>query len=152
MAKYILLLALLLAGCTSRYDAQVAQANANAVQSQALIVQSQENARMFSTLADAAKPTYWPIVLVVIVFVVAMGMAILLVVRWHMIIVSHVAAGRPVHTEELRLLPGQPGFNRELRLAARERGEQAVKRGGAYYLVNAEGQRTPVNQLIVREG
>jgi len=75
----------------------------------------------------------------------------LLVVRWHMITISHVAAGEPMQAEQLRLLPGQPGFNRALRLAAQERGGRAVKRGDSYYLVDADGQRTPVRQLTVRE-
>ncbi len=145
--RYILLLALILAGCTTRYDAQVAQANAQQAQAQAAIIQAQEQARMFQQLAESSKPVYWPIVVLAVLAVVAL----LLVVRWHMITVSHVAAGQPMQAEQLRLLPGQPGFNRALRLAAEERGGRAVKRGDSYYLVDAEGQRTPVRQLTVRQ-
>jgi hypothetical protein len=145
--RYFVFLALILAGCTTRYDAQVAQANAQQAQAQAAIIQAQEQARMFQQLAESAKPVYWPIVVLAVLAVVAL----LLVVRWHMITISHVAAGQPMQAEQLRLLPGQPGFNRQLRLAARERGMQAVRSNGAYYLVDADGQRTPVRQLTVRQ-
>ena len=146
--RYLFLLTFFLAGCTSRYDAQVAQANAQSAQAQAAIIQAQEQARMFQQLAESAKPNYWPLVTLAVLAVAAL----LLVVRWHMITISHVAAGQPMPAEELRLLPGDVGFNQQLRLAARERGERAALIGGAYYLINAEGQRTPVNQLTVREG
>lgn len=145
--RYFVFLALILAGCTTRYDAQVAQANAQSAQAQAAIIQAQEQARMFQQLAESSKPVYWPIVVLAILAVVAL----LLVVRWHMITISHVAAGQPMQAEQLRLLPGQPGFNRQLRLAARERGMQAVRSNGTYYLVDADGQRTPVRQLTLRQ-
>ena len=145
--RYFVFLALILAGCTTRYDAQVAQANAQQAQAQAAIIQAQEQAKMFQQLAESSKPVYWPIVVLAVLAVVAL----LLVVRWHMITVSHVAAGQPMQAGQLRLLPGQPGFNRALRLAAEERGERPVKRGDSYYLVDAEGQRTPVRQLTVRQ-
>ena len=145
--RYFVFLALLLAGCTTRYDAQVAQANAQSAQAQAAIIQAQEQARMFQQLAESSKPASWPIVVLAILAVVAL----LLVVRWHMITISHVAAGQPMQAEQLRLLPGQPGFNRQLRLAARERGMQAVRSNGTYYLVDADGQRTPVRQLTLRQ-
>lgn len=145
--RYLVFLALILAGCTTRYDAQVAQANAQSAQAQAAIIQAQEQARMFQQLAESSKPVYWPIVVLAILAVVAL----LLVVRWHMITISHVAAGQPMQAEQLRLLPGQPGFNRQLRLAARERGMQAVRSNGTYYLVDADGQRTPVRQLTLRQ-
>ena len=145
--RHFVFLALILVGCTTRYDAQVAQANAQSAQAQAAIIQAQEQARMFQQLAESSKPVYWPIITLAILAVVAL----LLVVRWHMITVSHVAAGQPMQAEQLRLLPGQPGFNRALRLAAEERGGRAVKRGDSYYLVDAEGQRTPVRQLTVRQ-
>lgn len=145
--RYFVFLALLLTGCTTRYDARVAQANAQQAQAQAAIIQAQEQAKMFQQLAESARPVYWPIVTLAVLAVVAL----LLVVRWHMITISHVAAGEPMQAEQLRLLPGQPGFNRALRLAAQERGGRAVKRGDSYYLVDADGQRTPVRQLTVRE-
>src|SRR3990167_4365617 len=138
--RYLFLLTFFLAGCTSRYDAQVAQANAQSAQAQAAMIQAQEQARMFQQLAESAKPVYWPLVTLAVLAVVSL----LLVVRWHMITISHVAAGQPVPAEQLRLLPGDVGFNLALRLAAKERGERAVRRGDSYYLINAEGQRTPV--------
>lgn len=149
--RYLVFLALLLTGCTTRYDAQVAQANAQSAQAQAAIIQAQEQARMFQQLAESSKPVYWPIVVTVLALVVVFGAIILLFMRWHMITISHVAAGQPMQADQLRLLPGQPGFNRQLRLAARERGMQAVRSNGAYYLVDADGQRTPVRQLTVRQ-
>ena len=94
----------ILAGCTTRYDAQVAQAQAQQAQAQAAIVQAQEQARMYQTLAEASKPNYWPLVVMAILAVVAL----LLVVRWHMVTVSHVAAGQSVQAQQLRLLPGDP--------------------------------------------
>jgi len=145
--RYLVFLALFLAGCTTRYDAQVAQANAQSAQAQAAVIQAQEQARMFQQLAESSRPVYWPIVVLAVLAVVAL----LLVVRWHMITISHVAAGQPMQAEQLRLLPGDVGFNRQLRLAARERGATAIKRNGAYYLVDADGQRTPVRQLTVRQ-
>ena len=136
----------LLAGCNTRYDAQVAQANAQSMQAQAAMVQAQENARMYATLADAAKPTYWPLVLLCILVVVA----VLVVVRWHMVTVAHVAANRPLPADALRLLPSDDRFYGALRLAARERGASIEVQGDSYYLVTGE-QRTPVRQLTVRE-
>lgn len=146
--KYLFIIALLLTGCTSRYDAQVAQANAQAVQAQAAIVQAQEQAKMYATLAEAAKPNYWPIVILAVLAVVAL----LLVVRWHMITVSAVAAGQVVQAQQLQvLLPGDIGFHRALKLAAQERGARPVKRNGRYYLVE-DGQFTEVKQLTVQNG
>ena len=135
----------ILAGCTTRYDAQVAQAQAQQAQAQAAIVQAQEQARMYQTLAEASKPNYWPLVVMAILAVVAL----LLVVRWHMVTVSHVAAGQSVQAQQLRLLPGDPGFNRALRIAASERGATPIKCNGRYYLVE-NGQRTEVKQLTVQ--
>lgn len=144
--RYFFFLALLLAGCTSRYDAQVAQANAQQMQAQAAIVQAQEQAKMYATLAEASKPNYWPLVIMAVLAVVAL----LLVVRWHMITVSHVAAGQAVQAQQLRLLPGDPGFNRALRIAAQERGATPIKSNGRYYLVDGE-RRIEVRQLTVQQ-
>lgn len=145
--KYLPIIALLLTGCTSRYDAQVAQANAQAVQAQAAIVQAQEQAKMYATLAEAAKPNYWPIVILAVLAVVAL----LLVVRWHMITVAAVAAGQAVQPEQLRvLLPGDVGFNRALKLAALERGARAVKQAGRYYLIDG-GRRVEVKKLTMQD-
>lgn len=145
--KYLWTVApLILAGCTTRYDAQVAQAEAVQAQAQAAMVQAQKNAEMYATLADAAKPTYWPLVVLFILTVVA----ILLVVRWNMITVAHVAARKPLPAGALRLLPTDPGFYPALRLAAKERDASIEVQGSDYYLVNGE-QRTPVRQLTVRQ-
>lgn len=144
---WIIALFLVLAGCTTRYDAEVAAANADSVRSQAVIVQAQEQARMFQQLAESAKPVYWPIVALAILSIVAL----LLVVRWHMITISHVAARQPMCADQLRLLPGDTGFNRALRIAAARRGARPMRSGGCYYLVDADGQRTQVRQLTVRE-
>lgn len=141
--KYLIPIALLLSACTSRYDAQVAQANAQQMQAQAAIVQAQKQAEMYATLADAAKPNYWPlIVLFVLAFV-----SVLLIVRWHMMIVAAVATGQP---SQMVLLPGDPGFNRALRLAAQERGARAVKRNGQYYIVDGQTAQE-VRRLTVME-
>lgn len=141
--KYLIPIALLLSACTSRYDAQVAQANAQQMQAQAAIVQAQKQAEMYATLADAAKPNYWPlIVLFVLAFV-----SVLLIVRWHMMIVAAVATGQP---SQMVLLPGDPGFNRALRLAAQERGARAVKRNGQYYIVDGQTAQE-VRRLTVKE-
>lgn len=137
---------LILAGCTTRYDAQVAQAEAVQAQAQAAMVQAQKNAEMYATLADAAKPTYWPIVALCILAVVAL----LVVVRWHMVTVAHVAAGQPMHADALRLLPTDDRFYSALRLAAKERNARIEVSGDSYYLVDGE-QRTPVRQLTVRQ-
>lgn len=143
--KYLWMVAFILAGCTSRYDAQVAQAEATQAQAQAAMVQAEQQAQMFATLADAAKPTYWPIVALCILAVVA----ILLIVRWHMVTVAHVAAGQPMPADALRLLPTDDRFYGALRLAAKERGASIEVSGNNYYLVDGE-QRTPVRQLMVR--
>lgn len=143
--KYLILIALLLSACTSRYDAQVAQANADTAKAQAAIVQAQEQAKMYATLAEAAKPTYWPLV---VLFVLAF-VSVLLIVRWHMMTVTAVATGQP---SQMVLLPGDPGFNRALRLAAQERGARAVKRDGQYYLVSPDRSTAQeVRQLTVME-
>lgn len=141
--KYLIPIALLLSACTSRYDAQVAQANAKAAEAQAAIIQAQEQAKMYATLAEAAKPNYWPlIVLFVLAFV-----SVLLIVRWHMQTVAAVAVGeQPM----LTLLPGEPGFNRALRIAAAERGARATKRGGRYYLIDGQTVQE-VRRLAVKE-
>lgn len=136
----------MLAACTTRYDAQVAQANAQQMQAQAAIVQAQEQAKMYATLAEASKPNYWPLVIMAVLAIVAL----LLVVRWHMVTVSHVAAGQPVQAQQLRLLPGDPGFNRALRIAASERGATPIKRNGRYYLIDGE-RRIEVKQLTVQQ-
>lgn len=141
--KYFVLIALALVGCTSRYDAQVAQANAKAAEAQAAIVQAQEQAKMYATLAEAAKPNYWPLV---VLFVLAF-VSVLLIVRWHMITVATVTTGQP---SQMVLLPGDPGFNRALRLAAQERGARAVKRAGQYYIVDGSTAQE-VRRLTVTE-
>ena len=113
------------------------------MQAQAAIVQAQKQAEMYATLADAAKPNYWPlIVLFVLAFV-----SVLLIVRWHMMIVAAVATGQP---SQMVLLPGDPGFNRALRLAAQERGARAVKRNGQYYIVDGQTAQE-VRRLTVME-
>lgn len=101
---------------------------------------------MFATLAESSKPVYWPIVVLAVLSVAAL----LLVVRWHMITVAHVAAGRSVQSQ--LLLPGQAGFNEALFLAAEERQARISQRDGVIYLIESNGQRTPVRQLTMRNG
>jgi hypothetical protein len=132
-----------LAACTSRYDAQVAQANAQQAQAQAAIIQAQKQAEMFSTLAESAKPVYWPIVVLVVLMVVA----ILFIVRWHMVTVSHVAAGQSVRADDLRLLPSDSRFFPALRKEARRIGADVEVSGADYYLIT-DGQRVKVRALI----
>lgn len=133
----------MLAGCTSRYDAQVAQAQAQQAQASADIVIAQQQAAMFATLADAAKPTYWPIVALCVLAVVAL----LIVIRWHMVTVAHVASGRALHSDALRLLPSSPAFYGALRGEARRIGATVDVQGDAYYLVRGD-ERVQVRALI----
>lgn len=133
----------MLAACTSRYDAEVAQAQAQQAQASADMVIAQQQAAMFATLADAAKPTYWPIVALAVLLVVA----VLLIVRWHMVTVAHVAAGVPMQSDALRLLPGAPGFYGALRGEARRIGATVDVQGDAYYLVRGD-ERVQVRALI----
>ena len=143
--RYILLLAVFLAGCTTRYDAQVARSNADAVQAQAVIVQAQEQTKAYGILAEASKPTYWPIILLVVLLVCVCVLFMWMQHRQTMALVFAQGEREPVQV----LLAGEPGFVRALKLAASERGGRAVKSGGAYYLV-VDGERKPVHQLTVR--
>jgi len=184
MNKYILLLAfvIMMAGCTTKYDAQEAQARAYEaqamtdrikaeqeadaerarasqqaaiaaqfqaqaqeqqalaaqVQAQAAITQAQEQTKMI-----AAARSNGGVVLIVIVFVLA-G---LIAWRWSLGAVTAVATGQP---SQMVLLPGDPGFNRALRLAAQERGARAVKRAGQYYIVDGSTAQE-VRRLTVTE-
>lgn len=183
MNKYIFLLALVvvMAGCTTKYDAEEAQAcayeaqamtdrikaeqeaeadarasqqaaiaaqfQAQAQEQQALAAQAQAQAAITQaqeqTKMIAAARSNGGVVLIVIVFVLA-G---LIAWRWSLGAVAAVATGQP---SQMVLLPGDPGFNRALRLAAQERGARAVKRDGQYYLV-AGATTQEVRRLTVTE-
>ena len=136
----------LLTACTSRYDAEVAQAHAQQAQASADIAIAQQQAAMFATLADAARPVYWPIVVLAVLLVIS----ILLIVRWHMITISHVATGQRMDADALRLLPGDARFYGALRGEARRIGASVDVQGDAYYMVR-DGERVQVRALIGSE-
>ena len=144
MRYFILLaLALLLTGCPAveKYKAEQEAAVAQQMEQQARMVEAQTQAQMMDTLAQASKPNYWPIIATVGIF----ALVLLLVIRWHMITVSHVAAGQPV--QELRMLPGDVPFAR-MRLEAWRQGYQLEAIGDAYYLVDSQGNRQKIRALI----
>lgn len=144
MRYFILLaLALLLTGCPAveKYKAEQEAAVAQQMEQQARMVEAQTQAQMMDTLAQASKPNYWPIIATVGIF----ALVLLTVIRWHMITVSHVAAGQPV--QELRMLPGDVPFSR-MRLEARRQGYQLEAIGDAYYLVDSQGNRQKIRALI----
>lgn len=147
MKKYLILIVavFLMVGCpdTERYKAQQEEARALQMAEQARMVQAEQNAAMMRTLADAAKPNYWPMLAVA---VLGFG-GIMLVVRWHMVTVSHVAAGQTVRANDLRLLPGQVDFGQMKRLARRDGYELEVEQG-AYFLVDNDGNRQRIKALI----
>lgn len=188
MKNYIFLLALvvMMAGCTTKYDAQEAQARAyeaqamtdrikaeqeaeaerarasqqaaiaaqfqaQAQEQQALAAQAQAQAQAQAAITQAQEQTKMiaaahsngGVVLIVIVFVLA-G---LIAWRWSLGAVAAVATGQP---SQMVLLPGDPGFNRALRLAAQERGARAVKRAGQYYIVDGSTAQE-VRRLTVTE-
>jgi hypothetical protein len=132
-----------LSACNSQYDARIAEANAYQARVQAAIVQAQENSRMYQTLAESAKPVYWPIVAIVIVAFLVFA----LLMRWHMVTVSHVAAGRPVQAAQLRILPNDPRFYPALRAEARRLGASVEVDGADYYIATA-CERVKVKALI----
>lgn len=150
--KYLILIiiALSLTGCPAveKYKAEQEQAHAaqqaaiaDQMAQQARMVESDNQAAMMDTLADAAKPVYWPFVVIVAIFAVAL----LLFMRMHVIAVSHVAAGEPVR--ELRMLPSAKPFG-ELRLEARRQGYELAVKGDSYYLVDKQGQFQRITGLI----
>lgn len=144
MRHFILLaLALLLTGCPAveKYKAEQEAAVAQQMEQQARMVEAQTQAQMMDTLAQASKPNYWPIIATVGIF----ALVLLLVIRWHMITVSHVAAGQPV--QELRMLPSAKPFG-ELRLEARRQGYELAVKGDSYYLVDKQGQFQRITGLI----
>jgi outer membrane murein-binding lipoprotein Lpp len=154
MVKYLILIAavFLMVGCpsTEKYKAEqqaaIAKqeaARADQLAQQARMVESDNNAAMMRTLADAAKPNYWPILVVVVV-----GFAgVLLVVRWHMVTVSHVAAGQAVQAQQLRLLPSEVSFA-QLRAMARREGKELEVIDGSFFLVDSQGEKQRIKALI----
>ena len=147
MLKYLLLIAavFLMVGCpaTEKYKAEQQAARADQMAEQARMVESDNNAAMMRTLADAAKPNYWPIMVVVVV-----GFAgVLLVVRWHMVTVSHVAAGQAVQSQQLRLLPREVPFA-QLRAMARREGKELEVIEGSFFLVDSQGQKRRITGLL----
>jgi hypothetical protein len=129
-------------------DAQTAalqaQAQAAAAQAESAADIAAVNAQtdQLEVLAKAAKPTYWPIVAVVLVFA---GL-LLLFMRWHMVTVSHVAVGRPV--ADLPMLPdGVTSFAQMRREAARI-GCTIEARGDSFYLVDSQGREKKVKALL----
>ena len=150
--KYLILIALVFAltGCPAveKYKAEqqtaIAQqesARADQLAQQARMVEAQAQTDQMKTLADAAKPTYWPIIVIVAI----LAGVLLVFMRWHMITMSHVAAGQPVR--ELRMLPGQVDFGQMKRLARREGYELEVEQG-SYWLVDNDGNRQRIKALI----
>lgn len=147
MLKYILLIiiALTLTGCPAvekyRAEQEAAQAAqqaaiADQMAQQARMVESDNQAAMMGTLAQAAKPVYWPIVLIVTLF----AGVIVLFMRWHMVTVAHVATGQ-------RLLPQQMSFA-QLRMQARREGYELEVAGASYFLVDNDGNRQKIRGLI----
>jgi hypothetical protein len=145
--KYLILiaLALTLTGCPAveKYKAEQEVAKANQMAEQAKMVQAQEESAQMQTLANAARPTYWPIIVTVAIF----ALVLLTFMRWHMVTVSHVAAGQPVR--ELRMLPGDVPFG-QMRIEARRQGYDLEVSQGAYFLVDNEGNRKQIRALIER--
>ncbi len=125
-----------------RLSVENQQALTAQAQAQAAIVQAEQNAIMYQTLADAAKPNYTPLLVVAVLAVVA----ILLIVRWHMIALTHVAAGQAVRGDDMRLLPGAPGFYPALRQIAKREGGRVEVQGDSYYLVMND-ERVKVKSL-----
>lgn len=154
--KYLILiaLALTLTACsaTDKYRAQqesaIAQqeaARADQMAQQARMIEAQTQASMMETLADATKPTYWPIIAVVVIFA---GM-MLLFMRWHMVTVSHIATQTPMAADTLRLLPGEVSFGK-MRIEARRQGYDLEVNRGSYFLVDSDGNRQRIKALIER--
>jgi hypothetical protein len=152
MGKYLILiaLALTLTACpaTEKYRAEqqaaIAQqeaARADQLAQQARMVEAEQQSAQMKTLADAAKPTYWPMIAIVAIGAVVM----LTFMRWHMVTVSHVAAGQPVR--ELRMLPGEVSFG-QMRIMARRQGYELDVQQGSYFLVDGDGKRQKIKALI----
>lgn len=159
MSKYILiaLLAVALTGCVANpekiaeYEAQQAQANAQAQQAIAAQQQAQAQQEMyrnetqrFDILADAVRPTYWPFVLCLIVVVLVVYMN-------HRAQLAHTAMLTGQRSENVRLLPGDVGFERALLDIARARGVRPIRgSSGAYYLPLPDGGKEKVTALTIR--
>jgi hypothetical protein len=78
--------------------------------------------------------------------IVAIGAVVMLTfMRWHMVTVSHVAAGQPVR--ELRMLPGEVSFG-QMRIMARRQGYELDVQQGSYFLVDGDGKRQKIKALI----
>ena len=145
MQKYLILIALVLTltGCpaSQKYIAEQEAAKALQMVEQAKIVQAQEHSNQMATLANAAKPTYWPIIVTVAIF----AGVLLTFMRWHMVTISHLAAGQPVR--ELRMLPSEISFG-QMRIEARRQGYDLEVVNNSFYLVDQTGNRQKVNGMI----
>ena len=156
---YVLLVALVVsAGCFSPVEmkqAEARQAEAIALQQQAQAAAAQAEAQKamyeqetarFDILADAAKPVYWP-------FAVAFVVLLLLVYINHRAQLAHMAMLTGQRAENVRLLPGDSGFERALIALATERGVRPIKgrEQGIYYLPTPDGGKERVKYLTVVE-
>jgi len=130
---------LIAAGCYSPVELEQAKAeHASAVAQQ--VAAEQETAR-FAILSDAAQPVYWP-------FVLALGCVLLVVYMGHRAQLAQVGMLTGNAPVNVRLLPGDAGFERALLDYAREKGGRARRgrQSGSYYL-EVDGQREKVRAL-----
>lgn len=148
--KYIILipLILLLTACpaTEKYRAEQQAAIADQMAQQARMVEAETQAQMMQTLADAARPTYWPIIVVVALFV---GVLVLFM-YWHMRAIETVMSnggGSQIIIEKQPIMLSQMSF-KQLRAEARREGYELEVEGASYYLVDNSGNRQRIKGLI----
>ncbi len=125
-----LVLSVVAVGC---YDpVALEEARSSRARAQAELVRHEQETARFEVLAKAGKPIYWP-------FLVSLLVVLLVVYMNHRAMLAQVAMLTGQNPGQVRLLPGDAGFERALFSMARERGVRPQRdRRGNYYI---EGER-----------
>lgn len=148
MSKYILiiLMTMILSGCLS--DVEIAQQNARQAEARALQAQYEQETARFQVLADASKPSQWPIVFVSLVFCTVLIVVVYMMMRAQ---IQQTAMLTGQRSASVRLLPGQSQFEKALLEMAQERGVRPIRdqRGGRYYLPLSDGGREEVKAIVI---
>jgi hypothetical protein len=126
----------------SQADQQAALAQAEQARTAAII--AEQNTAQLQVLADAAKPVYWPWVLVLLL---VMGCGIFMgyiMMRSHVMQIAMLTNHDP---QAVRLLPSAVSYSR-LRQIAQRQGCELDVQGDSYYLIDDAGGRRKIKALI----
>ena len=148
MSKYIVitLVVMMLSGCLS--NVEIAQQNARQAEARALQAQYEQETARFEVLANASKPSQWPVVFVSLLVCVVIMVVVYMMMRTQLQQTAMITGQR---SEKIRLLPGSQQFEYALLEMAQDRGVRPIRNREKqrYYLPLPNGGREEIKAIVI---